>query len=67
MTDMKNYKFVSSKEAADFWGVPQSDVSRWCKEGKIKGAKKENGSWRVPIYEIPQVVIDYKKRKEGKQ
>lgn len=37
------------KEAAKLWNVTERRISALCKEGKIKGAKKQGRSWRIPI------------------
>ena len=29
--------YLGTREAAELWGVKQSDVSRWCREGKLRG------------------------------
>lgn len=47
--------FMGSKEASKLWGVTQATVSRWCREGKIKGAEHDaDGSpWRIPKTAVP--------------
>ncbi|MDO4546296.1 MAG: AAA family ATPase [Bacillota bacterium] len=40
---------MSVKEAARLWNITERRVSGLCKEGKIKGAKKQGRSWRIPI------------------
>lgn len=37
------------KEAAKLWNLTERRVSSLCKEGKIKGAKKQGRSWLIPI------------------
>ena len=37
------------KEAARLWNITERRVSALCKEGKIKGAKKQGKSWLIPI------------------
>lgn len=37
------------KEAARLWNITERRVSALCKEGKIKGAKKQGRSWLIPI------------------
>ena len=41
---------MSTKEAAEKWNIKQNTISRWCREGKIDGAKQDaKGSpWRIP-------------------
>ena len=36
------------KEAAERWKITERRVSSLCKEGKIKGAKKQGRSWLIP-------------------
>ena len=42
---------IGTKEASKKWGVQQSTVSKWCREGKIIGAEQDSkGSpWRIPV------------------
>lgn len=37
------------KEAAKLWNLTERRVSSLCKEGKIKGVKKQGRSWLIPI------------------
>lgn len=37
-----------AKEAAELWNVTERRVTELCREGKIKGAKKEGGVWQIP-------------------
>ena len=39
---------MSVKEAADLWNLTSRRVTSLCKEGKIKGAKKNGRSWIIP-------------------
>lgn len=39
---------MSVKEAATLWNLTDRRVSSLCKEGKIKGAKKDGRSWIIP-------------------
>ena len=36
------------KDAAKLWGISERQVSKLCKEGKIKGATKQGKSWVIP-------------------
>lgn len=36
------------KEAAELWGLTERRIASLCKDGKIKGAKKEGRSWSIP-------------------
>lgn len=37
------------KDVAKLWNITERRVSALCKEGKIKGAKKQGKSWLIPI------------------
>ena len=37
------------KEAAKLWDISERRVSTLCKEGKIKGARKQGKSWLIPV------------------
>lgn len=43
---MQNYLSVS--EIAERWGVKQTQVTRYCREGRIEGAVKMHGAWMIP-------------------
>jgi helix-turn-helix, psq domain len=59
MEDIKLNKdenfFMGTKEASKLWGVPQSTITRWCREKKIKGVEHDDvGSpWRIPKNAVP--------------
>ncbi len=44
-------KYMGTKEASEKWGYPQSTISRWCREGRIKDVEQDgSGSpWRIPV------------------
>ena len=44
---MSDTMFV--KEAARLWNISERRVSALCKDGKIKGAFKQDGVWRIPV------------------
>ena len=37
----------SCKEKAAEWGISSRAVNDMCKKGKVAGAVKENGTWRI--------------------
>ncbi len=37
------------KEAAKLWNLTERRISGLCREGKIKGAKKQGRSWLIPV------------------
>lgn len=41
---------MGTKEASEKWGYPQTTISRWCRDGLIKGAThdKEGSPWHIP-------------------
>lgn len=40
--------YISAKEAADLWGITQPLVRRYCRQGRIPGAKVIDDVWMVP-------------------
>lgn len=40
---------VNAKEFAEIFGMSNKEVYRMLKENEIKGARKENGRWYIPI------------------
>ncbi|WP_419568450.1 DNA-binding protein [Ruminococcus sp.] len=43
--------FLGTKAMAEKWNCRQSQISKWCREGKIQGAQqdKKGSPWRIPI------------------
>ena len=41
-------EWITAVEAAQRWGVTTRLVQRYCKQGRIAGAEKLGGSWRIP-------------------
>lgn len=41
-------QYITVEEAASRWGVTTRLVQRYCKQGRIAGAEKLGGSWRIP-------------------
>lgn len=41
---------MGTKEAAEKWGYSQATISKWCREGLIKGANqyKSGSPWHIP-------------------
>ena len=48
---------MGTKEAAEKWGVTQSKVQRWCREGKIPNATqdKSGSPWHIPKDAVPPI------------
>ncbi len=40
--------YVSSEEAAKYFGVQSETIRRLCRDGKIPGARRIGGQWRIP-------------------
>ena len=40
--------FMSTKEAAEKWGISDRRVRVLCSEGKIPGAYQEGREWKIP-------------------
>ncbi len=47
-------------EIAKLWNIPPSQVTRYCREGRIESAVKEKGIWL-----IPQEAIKPQRRKQN--
>ena len=41
-------KYIGAGEAADLWGVTPRVVRKYCEEGRVDGAVKENSAWKIP-------------------
>jgi len=39
---------MSSKQAAELWGITDRQVQSRCSQGKIKGATKLGRAWLIP-------------------
>lgn len=41
---------MGTLEASQKWDVPQSTISKWCRDGKIPGAEqdKKGSPWHIP-------------------
>lgn len=40
-------EFIRSNEAADIARVTTDTISRWCRDGKVKGNRDGSGRWLV--------------------
>jgi len=40
--------YLSVEEIAKKWGISDRSVRNYCTEGRIEGAKSENGAWQIP-------------------
>lgn len=47
-TEGERMRYITAEEAARRWGVTTRLVQRYCKQGRIAGAEKLGGSWRIP-------------------
>lgn len=50
--------FMSTKQAADKWGISSADVSKYCREGLIEGAFKDGNLWCIPNNAKKPVILD---------
>lgn len=41
-------KWITVSEAAECWNVPKQQVTRYCRDGRIEGAKKDGHAWLIP-------------------
>lgn len=41
-------KMLTAKQIAQLWGIPDNQVTRYCREARINGAKKVKGVWYIP-------------------
>lgn len=60
--------YITSKEAAQKWGISDRRVQILCNEGRIPGAKRHGWSWAIPVdAEKPKDARELRKRKyEGR-
>ena len=42
---------VGTKVMAELWECSQSQITKWCREGKFQGAEqdKKGSLWRIPV------------------
>lgn len=40
---------MTTKEAAELWGIKERQVSEFCRNGRIPGAQKSGRSWQIPV------------------
>jgi len=41
-------EFITTKQAAELWGISQRRVSILCEQGRIEGVKKVGIVWLIP-------------------
>ncbi len=48
---------MGTKEASKLWGVPQTTIQKWCRNGKIDGATqdKKGSPWHIPKDAVPPI------------
>ena len=48
---------MGTKEASKKWGVTQSTVQKWCREGKIANATQDfkGSTWHIPENAVPPI------------
>ncbi len=42
-------EFITIKEVSQQWGISTRRISTLCIEGRVLGAVKQNGTWKVPV------------------
>lgn len=52
-------EYMTTKEAAEKWGVSDRRILQYCNTGRISGAAKMGNTWIIPI--------DAKKPKDGRR
>ncbi len=45
---MQESAYVSPEEAATYFGLTPETIRRLCRAGKIPGARRVGGVWRIP-------------------
>ncbi len=55
---------LTVKQVAKLWNIAESLVSRYCREGRIEGARKEGKSWLIP--QTAQKPMDSRKLRQSK-
>ena len=53
------------KDAAVLWNITPRAVTTLCKEGKIQGARKEKGVWKIPT--DAQRPVDHRYKTENRK
>ena len=41
-------EYLDTKQIAEKWGITERAVRKYCIDGRINGAKQENGVWVIP-------------------
>ena len=44
-------EYMTTREASDLWGYPESTIRKWCRDGKlftVLKAEKKSGRWQIP-------------------
>lgn len=50
-------KMMSTKEAAEYFGVTPFTIREWCKDGTLKAVKPPGTkSWRIPRESVEKLV-----------
>lgn len=43
------HNMMTVRDVAKLWNVPESQVTRYCREGRIEGAVKKGKAWMIPV------------------
>lgn len=50
--------YMTTANASAQWKIPQDKIRKYCREGKVMGAFKEKGKWKIPRNAVPPVEDD---------
>ena len=57
------YMFMSTKRAAEKWGISDRRIRVLCSEGKIPGAFQEGRGWKIPQDAVNLLTEDISQKK----
>ncbi len=58
-------KYMKASEAAELWGISLRYVQKYCKQGRVEGAKQYGQAWMIPIDAKRPVDLRYKEAKKS--
>lgn len=47
MTKVRKIRLLTTKQVGDGLGLSPRTIARWCREGRVTGAKKYGRVWRI--------------------
>ncbi len=57
---------ITVKEAAKLWNIPENQITRYCRDGRIIGVRKEKGVWMIPDNAVKPVDLRMDRQVENK-